>query len=128
MGGPAFNRWIRCGSARIMKKRIPKASTRARARIYAASFRFQSPGEAVQDAQSMPPLPPYIPDMKIAQNALESPESIFPEKAPDPVDVCPLCKRPTEVYAVFCNGKMSESHRCYRHGEVVPILSAVYNE
>ncbi len=45
-----------------------------------------------------------------------------------PRDVCPHCKRETEIYLVFCDGHTIETHRCCRdHGDVVPMRSAIVN-
>lgn len=51
----------------------------------------------------------------------------FAFQAPEPVDVCPHCKYPTEVFLVFCDGHVLEAHRCRDHGDVVPVRSAVRN-
>ena len=34
---------------------------------------------------------------------------------------CPKCQRQTEVYLVFCEGHVFETHRCRDHGDVVPV-------
>ena len=44
-----------------------------------------------------------------------------------PRDVCPHCKRETEIYLVFCDGHTIETHRCRDHGDVVPMRSAIVN-
>lgn len=51
----------------------------------------------------------------------------FEFQAPDPRDVCPTCKRETEVFLVFCDGHTVEVHRCSDHGDVVPMRSAIVN-
>jgi hypothetical protein len=48
----------------------------------------------------------------------------FAFQAPAPVDVCPHCKHPTEVYLVFCDGHLLETHRCRAHGDIVPLRAA----
>lgn len=49
-------------------------------------------------------------------------------QAPEPKDVCPVCKRETDVYVIFCEGHAIDTHRCRAHGDVVPMRSAVSNE
>lgn len=51
----------------------------------------------------------------------------FPDGPPKPVDVCPHCKVPTDLYVTTIDGKMAESHRCWLHGNVTPMKSAVSN-
>ena len=43
-------------------------------------------------------------------------------------DVCPHCKRETDIYAVFCGGHVFETHRCRDHGDVCPMRSIIMNE
>ena len=42
-------------------------------------------------------------------------------------DVCPHCKRETDVYTVFCDGHVFETHRCRDHGDVCPMRSHIVN-
>lgn len=42
-------------------------------------------------------------------------------------DVCPHCKRETEIYTVFCDGHVFETHRCRHHGDVAPMRSHIIN-
>lgn len=43
------------------------------------------------------------------------------------LDVCPHCKCETDVYAVFCDGHVFETHRCREHGDVCPMRSHIVN-
>lgn len=47
--------------------------------------------------------------------------------APAPVDVCPKCKMETSVYLSTQDGRVVEVHRCFYHGDVTPMRSAVSN-
>ena len=42
-------------------------------------------------------------------------------------DVCPFCKRETEIYTVYCDGHVIETHRCRAHGDVCPMRSHIVN-
>lgn len=42
-------------------------------------------------------------------------------------DVCPHCKRETDIYVVFCDGHVFETHRCRDHGDVCPMRSHIVN-
>lgn len=49
----------------------------------------------------------------------------------DPVDlpardVCPHCKTETEIFLISCDGHLVEAHRCRRHGDIVPMRSAIH--
>ena len=59
----------------------------------------------------------------MANNAWQRPEYRDPAHL-TPRDVCPHCKRETEIYPVFCDGHTIETHRCRDHGDVVPVYDS----
>lgn len=42
------------------------------------------------------------------------------------LDVCPHCKTETEIYLISCEGHIVETHRCRKHGDVIPMRSAIH--
>ncbi|MBK8752339.1 MAG: hypothetical protein IPL99_12145 [Candidatus Competibacteraceae bacterium] len=42
-------------------------------------------------------------------------------------NVCPFCKRETDVFLVSCDGHVLETNRCRAHGDVPPMRSHIVN-
>ncbi len=57
-----------------------------------------------------------------------SEKACYKFQSPEAQDVCPFCKRPTEIDLSWCDGCVIETHRCREHGAVPPMRSQVMNE